>query len=313
MLYSTLVYSYGEINSLTNLECLSVSGSMLESEQCFCPNNTEFQIVDGIDEMYCSNNKVYSYEFPLHKSKNINLKRFKNCTEDNISQLNHVTGEIELFINRINSKIEYVFDEIDLTSSAKSNLTKASNVLNCMRDKIREIKFSCNDKSSFCRRGGVMAYVMGRSWSNKIRFCPSSHKSNDTTLMLSTVVHELSHTCGTNDSTYFSQGQIYSTTKTNWRSFFNGNLDELGGEKWPYIADTYSMWALHGFCFPESKDTILKCRKKRHRKEYPKYQFKLSEKDKKRIEELKNLLSNGEITQADYDDLVKGIITVNNL
>lgn len=50
-----------------------------------------------------------------------------------------------------------------------------------------------------------------------------------------TIVHELTHKCGTGDKDYFS----------GW----NNSL-LTGGEKWANVADTYQNWALWGFCLP---------------------------------------------------------------
>ena len=123
-------------------------------------------------------------------------------------------------------------------SNARKNFSDAAGRLRCMDKKIKDAKITCKSLSAgtlgwaipFIGTGIQIDQEQHRGFQKGIDWTNVSLEAN----IASTIVHEMSHKCGTNDKHYYDLPTDSLNSDPNW-----GNT-----------ADVFQNWAKWGFCIP---------------------------------------------------------------
>ena len=123
--------------------------------------------------------------------------------------------------------------------AVSATLDAARSKLECANRKLQNAVITCAELS-----GGKLGWAIPMIGTG-IKINPEGHNTlysrgnwmnlNATMHIGSTIIHEMTHKCGTNDKDYFDLPNNPMTT---------------AGKNWHNTADVYQSWALWGFCLP---------------------------------------------------------------
>ncbi len=173
---------------------------------------------------------------------------FINCSENNMTELTFYKTKAEQMLNEWNEKIIKAEKAGLIEFEKKKKRNKDGNyyylnistfepvkkILSCIAEELKELKLDCSSTSKRCLKGDkAHTFPLINS---PIYICDTYFKIGDR-YKTGTLIHEVSHKCGTNDYKYFNSKD--NPPKGNWIT------------SWYEIADTYEYWGSYGFCIPE--------------------------------------------------------------
>jgi hypothetical protein len=178
---------------------------------------------------YQEKDKIKSNQLKAYEMIETWLKKIKSYEETYNIEKTKVTKY------RAGRKVKY--------SKQVSSLQAPIKVLKCISKKIKKASFMCNSKAKACRNGGVLAFV-NVLWpiadpffyESDIHLCKKSFWQGETS-ELATIIHEISHQCGTVDGSYLFSKRYPPKND--------------GGVKWFQNAETYAFWVEKEFCIPD--------------------------------------------------------------
>lgn len=179
------------------------------------------------------------------------------CSPDDLQKLDSLKSEVSESVSRLISEVK-AYD-----STKEKKLDEVIKTLECMEDKIPQMSFACIEGDK--KRANALAKIeVKRSWdlkktySKTIEFFPMFF-SRVSLLKVGTIIHEISHMCGTEDIEYYGGNMDEANFELNGYS-----LSYIEGEsynakqsfalhptkKYEKNADNYRLWAANVFCIP---------------------------------------------------------------
>jgi len=171
---------------------------------------------------------------------------FEKCSPEQTESLLALEKQAALKIVEIKSDLLVRASQISDRSKKSQKLIlgwvkNANEVLDCVATKLGTTTYICGDeKGLVCSRAyaGLSPAGLPFFLARKVEFCGDHFWELNNTERLSTLVHELSHKCGTTDNLSF-------------RRFGEGNPPYNGSlSDWPQIADSYGYFVREGVCLP---------------------------------------------------------------
>ncbi|MFL5785232.1 MAG: M35 family metallo-endopeptidase, partial [Bacteriovoracaceae bacterium] len=153
-----------------------------------------------------------------------------------IYQLNRLRNQVHAYAQKPN---------IRNNASRLSDVNKVASKLSCIRTQSDEITLTCSNEGC-----GPTTYALNpRNAEGQIQLCPRFFALSPSS-MSATLIHEMSHDCGTLDFEYYyyDNDRVSNPNPTNTDSiqkFFGWSTDII-----PKNADNFRLWAQEGFCLP---------------------------------------------------------------
>lgn len=192
----------------------------------------------------------------------VGIERNIACNQDfeSVQIKNCGANTTKLFANYTRAR-EYVSRLINQVENypgashpkARGVVSDVLDKLYCMENKLNKIKFECSSDVT-CSGGQYrMAYAdfreaLGIVIGGDIKICPYyfSDSGHNDLHRASTIIHEISHLCGTEDYGYYDDA---SFTVENYKSI-DLPISNNGKDSRVENADNYSVWGIGGFCVP---------------------------------------------------------------
>lgn len=202
-------------------------------------NSYDKSLIESIDRILNGINEKKDIFCDEHKA--LRDKKFSGCSQAQINKIqSHQISAYEIITSWLKKIQDYEieFDVKKITKTKRgerekvSELTKASSMLKCISNKIKNARFQCDSTVKACRKGAY-AYTLPII-NTRLHLCTAYWQGRNHEIGL--IIHELSHKCGATDSAYFN----YQSTPPQSSTFVH----------WASIADTYEYWAQFGFCIP---------------------------------------------------------------
>ena len=163
---------------------------------------------------------------------------FKGCNADQVDLLNRSVPVTQKMIRDIESHISQSSSDPNI----QRNFAIARDKIDCVKRKMVNAPLTCKYVGGNLGRalkyiGNGIALDTNAIEEHFQKNRPQYTRGGISTVEItaSTILHEMTHKCGTNDDSYFAAWNDPMTS---------------GGSEWGKIADTYQAWALWGFCMP---------------------------------------------------------------
>ncbi|MEI8347606.1 MAG: hypothetical protein WCG27_09060 [Pseudomonadota bacterium] len=161
-------------------------------------------------------------------------QKFKECSGEEIVILNSRQVESMAKIHELISQVDIqIASHPDLSAKRQKSLKKAQEILRCSLEHLPKLGYTCDGLSRHCRTSE--AWINWR-FARYINLCPDFWKLSPER-MVSDLVHEATHKCGTTDACYF--GASPDSIPHNCKGF-----------AYQHIGSTYQYWALFGIKAP---------------------------------------------------------------
>lgn len=179
------------------------------------------------------------------------------CSPDDLKKLDSLKGEVSDTVSRLLSEAK-TYD-----STKEKHLDEVIKTLECMEDKIPQMTYACVEVEK--KMPNALAKIeVKRSWDLKKTYSTTIELfpmlfSRVSLLKVGTIIHEISHMCGTEDIEYYGgnmddrnfEGNNYSLSYIESESY---NAKQVFAtypvKKYYKNADTYRMWTANVFCIP---------------------------------------------------------------
>ena len=168
-----------------------------------------------------------SFAITLENCHQADERLLKRASEESYVTIDEIVEHIDLNIEFNNGIDEDMIED----------LMDAKETILCAREKINDFNFKCYEKDeSGKNRAMVTLPFIGKDVDVYAEQMNDVARTLTFQGVVGIVIHEATHKCGTTDSHYFIKDGF-----SPYSSFFNN---------WSNIADTFSWWALKGFCIP---------------------------------------------------------------
>jgi hypothetical protein len=172
--------------------------------------------------------------------------RIVNCGKNH----NRVLSDYMMSIyqlNRLRNQVRAYSQKPDIRNNRRrrSEVGKVAEKLSCIRTQSDEIVLTCSSQGC-----SPTTYALNpRNAEGQIQLCPRYFQLSSS-MMSATLLHEMSHDCGTLDFEYYyydnERVASPSPTYTDWiQKYFGWSTDII-----PKNADNFRYWAEEGFCLP---------------------------------------------------------------
>ncbi len=153
----------------------------------------------------------------------------KFCQAGQAKQILQAKKQAVVEADKLIRNMDKVLARTDMTWLQKRKFFISKSILKCAKYKLGTLNFVCGDIEGEYT-GWTNPFLSNKVFIEDDFFTPVNPKFKEALLL-----HEATHHCGTNDASYFD---------------ISKRPDDVGVIGWQIVADTYTYWVMHGFCYP---------------------------------------------------------------